>query len=292
MKFCQEAGFTPLPVSQSLLCKYVSYLANQNLKHGTIKVYLSAVRHLQIKYGMNDPFAQAAWPQLDLVMRGIKRVEAEKSGGKRERLPISPCLLKKLKDIWSPHSKEHDTKMIWAACCLCFFAFLRAGEMTVPSDQAYDASVHLSIQDIAVDDSKNPSVLRIRIKQSKTDPFRRGVDLYVGKTGSQLCPVTSMLAYLCSRGMAAGPLFSFKDGRVLTRQRFVEAVRDGLQKCGIDATKYAGHSFRIGAATTAAAKGVEDALIKTLGRWESLAYLQYVKIPRRQLAGISNTLAS
>ena len=81
--------FTPLPVSQSLLCKYVSHLANENLKHGTIKVYLSAVRHLQIKYGMNDPFAHAAWPQLDLMMRRIIKVEAEKGGGKRERLYLT-----------------------------------------------------------------------------------------------------------------------------------------------------------------------------------------------------------
>ena len=84
--------------------------------------------------------------------------------------------------------------MVWAACCLCFFAFLRAGEMTV---KAYDASVHLSVQDISVDDSKNPSILRVWIKQSKTDHFRKGVDLYVGKTASQLCPVAAMLSYLC-----------------------------------------------------------------------------------------------
>ena len=113
---------------------------------------------------MNDPFAQTAWPQLDLVMRGIMRVEAEKGGGKRERLPISPCPLRKMKDVWSPQSNEHDTKMISAACCLCFFAFLRAGEMTVPSNGAYDASVHLSIQDIAVNNSINPSVICIRKK--------------------------------------------------------------------------------------------------------------------------------
>ena len=37
--------------------------------------------------------------------------------------------------------------------------------------------------------------------------------------------------------------------------------------------KYSGHSFRIGAATTAAAKGIEDCIIKILGWWESLAYL-------------------
>ena len=70
------------------------------------------------------------------------------------------------------------------------------------------------------------------------------------------------------------------------------AVHDGLQKAGIDQDKYCGHSFRIGVATTAAAKGIENSLIKTLGRWESLVYLQYIKLPRSQLAGVSNILAS
>ena len=101
-----------------------------------------------------------------------------------------------------------------------------------------------------------------------------------------------MLGYLCVRGMKSGPLFTFEDGRVLTRLRFVAVVKEGLQKAGFDSSKYNGHSFRIGAATTAATKGIEDSIIKTLGRWESVAYLQYVKIPRSQLAGYSNMLVS
>ena len=125
----------------------------------------------------------------------------------------------------------------------------------VPSNESYDASVHLSMQDISVDDSKNPSILRIRIKQSKTDPFWKGVDLYIGKTGSQLCPGSAMLTYLFARGMSPGPLFRFEGGKVLSRQRFVDAVRDGLHRAGIEESKYCGHRFRIGAATTAAKKG-------------------------------------
>ena len=73
------------------------YLANHQLKHTTTKVYLSATRHLQIEAGSGDPFANVAWPRLDQVMKGIKRVEAEKGTGKKERLPISPMILSKLK---------------------------------------------------------------------------------------------------------------------------------------------------------------------------------------------------
>ena len=101
-----------------------------------------------------------------------------------------------------------------------------------------------------------------------------------------------MLNYLVVRGPVGGPLFQFKDGHPLTWQRFVGAVREALGKAGINQDKYSGHSFRIGAATTAASKGLEDSMIKTLGRWRSLAYLQYVQLPRDQLANYSRILCS
>ena len=91
-------------------------------------------------------------PRLEYVLRGIKKNEAKQGSGSRERLPITPVILQRLKEVWSVSEAERDTKLIWAACCLCFFAFLRAGELTVPTGNTYDPSVHLSIGDIAVDD--------------------------------------------------------------------------------------------------------------------------------------------
>jgi hypothetical protein len=65
-----------------------------------------------------------------------------------------------------------------------------------------------------------------------------------------------------------------------------------LGAAGLDASLFEGHSFRIGAATTAEAAGVEDVLIKILGRWQSSAYLRHVRVPRESLAGVSARLAS
>jgi len=98
------------------------------------------------------------------------------------------------------------------------------------------------------------------------------VDLFLGKTASDFCPVSAMLCYL-------GLLFGFSELRYLSRVRLVMAIRSKLQKAGFDYTKYCRHNFRIRAATTAASRGMKDAVIKTLGRWKSLAYLEYVKIP-------------
>ena len=279
-------------MSESILCKFVSYLASEGLKHRSIKTYLSGVRYLQIRSGFPDPFHGSHMPRLDYTVRGVKRVESERGGGLRTRLPITPPLLRQLKGVWAKTSASRDTKMIWAACCLGFFGFLRAGEMTAPENGSFDKNVHLGFGDIAVDSAAAPSFVRVTIKQSKTDPFRRGVDIFLGRTRTDLCPVAAILSYLTARGAGPGPLFSFEDGRWLTRSRFVAQVREALASAGVDQERYCGHSFRIGAATTAAARGIEDSIIKTLGRWESVAYLQYVRIPRQQLTGYSSVLGA
>ena len=284
--FCDRSSMSPLPLSEQGLCNFVAHLADEHLKHRMIKTYLSGLRFLEIKAGLSDPF-QGSIPRLTYILRGIRVNEAKHGSGTKERLPITPGILRKLHAVWSPNGHEHDTKLVWAASCLCFFAFLRVGEMTVPSDHSFDPAVHLGIGDLALDHASSPSALHITIKRSKTDPFRHGVDLWVGKTGSDLCPVAAVLDYLKARGSRVGPLFVFADGRLLTRQRFIDRVRSALGAAGIDQSKYCSHNFRIGAA-----RGIEDCVIKTLGRWESLAYLRYVRLPREQLAGTSSQLAA
>ncbi len=43
-----------------------------------------------------------------------------------------------------------DKVMLWAACCMGFFGFMRAGEFTSPSSQTQSGAV-LSVSDVTVD---------------------------------------------------------------------------------------------------------------------------------------------
>ena len=72
------------------------------------------------------------------------------------------------------------------------FGFLHCSEFTLLSTKAYDPDVHLSYSDIAVDSTSNPSMMQVHIKASKTDPFRKGVHLYLAKTENKLCPVSGI----------------------------------------------------------------------------------------------------
>lgn len=97
--------------------------------------------------------------------------------------------------------------------------------------------------DVSVDSLQKPSVMKLKIKASKTDPYRIGVDIFIGKTENSLCPVSAMLIYLTKRGQKPGPLFLFEDGMPLTRARFVPAVKSALTSVRVDQTGYSGHSF-------------------------------------------------
>ena len=103
---------------------------------------------------------------------------------------------------------------MWAAYCLAFFWFRSVSEFTTLSDSQYNKDCHLSIDDISIHSRDNPQLLKVTLKQSKTDPFHVGVDLYLRVTGGTICPVKALLPYLAVCGQYKGPLFILEDGNI------------------------------------------------------------------------------
>ena len=78
------------------------------------------------------------------------------------------------------------------------------------------------------------------------------------------------------RGAASGPLFCKSDLRPVNISSFNTELKRCLVFCGLDTSRYKGHSFRIGAAPHASEQGLSDSQIRKLGRWQSDKFKTYL----------------
>ena len=131
--------------------------------------------------------------------------------------------------------------MLWAACCLGFFGFLQAREITMNF-----SLVSMTVDDLQTDSLVNPTCFKVHIKSSKTDLFCMGCDIYVGCGVShpQLGRLSGFARLFCGTS-----LYINSDGSPLTQQQLSSTVQSILHSAG-NTGSYLGHSFRIGAATT------------------------------------------
>ena len=234
ISFCQQLGKlhpsgSPCPMDEWMLCLFVIFLS-RTLQHSSIKVYLSGIRALDIEQGFPDPLADCL--RLQRVVRGIKRCQDTPSS---TRLPITDDLMLIISQSLDLGLPDH--MMFWAACSLGYFGFLRASEFTVLTLSSFSSSLHLSAQDIAVNSPSAPSSMPIRIKGSKTDPFRKGGFIHIGLGRYPLCAVHAMMTYLAARGDTPGPLFLFANGQPLTCTSRTDWLRQIMTSARIQNSK-------------------------------------------------------
>ena len=284
--FCSQKGLTPtFPIPEDIFIDFSVHMG-RSVQHSTIKNYLSAIKHYHSSHGY--ALDLSAFLRLQLILRGIKRSQGVNS---KIRRPITLHILNLFYHLLNvKFTTNKDSIMVWAAMTLAFFGFLRIGELTCDSN--FNPECHLTISDLVFMPKSSPIYMLVRLKVSKTDPFRKGQTVVIGRANSKLCPISAMLAYIESRTPLpnSGPLFTFQSGSFLTRGKFTSETRDLLSKGGLDSSEFAGHSFRIGAATTAASANLPPWLIKVLGQWSSDCFERYIKTPPSVLAQVPQTL--
>ena len=100
LTFC---GLCPLPLQESILCRFAASLAGESLCHQTIVSYLSACRYFQILSGLPDP-SLSSLPQLSYVLKGVRRTSLMP---RRTRFPVTPELLCGVLSMWSKAPPTH-----------------------------------------------------------------------------------------------------------------------------------------------------------------------------------------
>ena len=88
-------------------------------------------------------------------------------------------------------SSDPNRVVLWAIAATAFFGFFRLGELLPDSAKSFSPTTHLAWGDVAVNSRTNPRMVQIHLKRSKCDQFGSGADIILGRTGVNLCPVTS-----------------------------------------------------------------------------------------------------
>jgi hypothetical protein len=271
LRFAEQAGvLSPLPADENLLCLWVTSLARR-LSHASIPPYLYAVRSLHIDHGFDSPLGGA---MLERVLKGIRRAQGDRHVLKR--LPVTMLLLDRIRPFLD--FALHDDCMFMAALSTATGALLRVGEVVINESEP-DRMLTLS------DLTASPTSFSLLLRVSKTDPFGKGTHAYVSapKAVSDMKRYLSLHAKTCPLVAASSPLFAFANGTPLRRRVFLRRTRSLLQQAGIDLSRSRGVSFRRGGATSLAAAGVPDRIIKELGRWKSWVYSIYIATPLQPL---------
>ena len=183
---------------------------------------------------------------------------------------------------------SQDKVMLWSACTLAFFGFLRSSEYVALSAKTYDKAVTLSSKNIVM----RKNTIQVTIKATKTDPFHVGMTIFIAVTGYPICHLRALEKYLYYCTCHKGPLSQFSNSNYFTRQALASIVKKGLASYGISPSAYSTHSFPIGAASTAAVAGIPDSLIKSLGHWRSDCYQHYLWIDHKRWRKVPSQLAA
>ena len=184
MEFCTALNLPPALVDERVACLFVVALAKKGLKPASISCYMAAVQHLQVELGFSS-LDRSNWPRFQYVLRGIR---SSHQAPKRTRLPITSDVMHQLFRVWSGDASPGQGKdrftacLLWAASCLAYFGFMWLGELLGTSSNP----LRVRMADVSVDCHTNPSVLRVFILRSKTDPFGVGVSIFLGQTSSPL----------------------------------------------------------------------------------------------------------
>ena len=140
--FCNTAKVPATPATEYTLILFIIHFASTNISYATIKVYLSAIRHMNVSKGWHNHFNQQLTPRLQLILRGIRKRQPS-TRVPRVRLPITVQILHSTRRLLSQKPKSYVTTMLWAACSLAFFAFLHVSEFTIPQEGLYDSILPL-----------------------------------------------------------------------------------------------------------------------------------------------------
>lgn len=255
-------------MNPGIVMQFLTSLYISGLSTASVTSTLSALNYINKLTGSPDLYQNFC---LSRLLKGMKSVNPSKD----TRLPITPEILTKLCEAVSKIFNDgYQKSLLRAMFLLAFYGFLRIGEISCEASSTNNKNL-LHLHNINVDKTSKAMVISFTDYKHKTtsNSFNLAIS---PQTGGQ-CPVKAMVEYLKVRGHLPGPLFLFH-GMPVRRSYFTSSLHKLLKYLKYNTDLYKTHSFRIGAATTAIARGLSADQVKLMGRWKSDAYKSYIRV--------------
>ena len=268
------------------------------LKASTISNYLAGVRHHLIGRNVAVDFLAAslvvsAKSALSLMCR--QRVAVRETSA----LPFTRDLIERFVQSGSFDNPRHLGTVI--ALNLAHLLLLRVSEYVVTESNHYlrsndvlflcggqyypshDVPEHLwdCIEGVIID-----------IRSAKNDSAGRGHRFFFRRRLNGFNCICSLLVRWSRIALLQPnqPFFTYRSLWRLGAQHISAAVKYTAAAAGLDYTRYSAHSLRYGGASALAAANMPTYVIQRLGRWKSLAFLQYIHFSKALLSKAQEVL--
>lgn len=247
------------PASTIQILQFITRLHLKGLSASSIRSKLSAIAYWHHLHEWKNPVDNFV---VRKALVGVSNLAPPISPRKG---PITPALLRAIVQAIDFIGLSFYDRLLFKAIFLtAFFAFLRVSEYTQSHHNLpYDAISMLS------------NAVKIIFTSFK---FSRNqiAEILLPAISSNLCPVAAMKAYLVHRPRHAVSFFVDELGAPIKVSRMRQVLRSLSSCLHIKQGLVKPHSFRIGAATTAAAIGLPDESIMRMGCWSSAAFCKYI----------------
>ena len=171
--------------------------------------------------------------------------------GRDPRQPIALDILKKV--IQALCNRSYEVHLYHAAFTTAFFGFMRVVEITAEAKERVQRLV-LKRSDIKFLEKAQRRALEISFRFSKKQSkwFTTGHRLAQASQRNSVCPVTATQQFCDIRSATGASLFFYFDGSPVTRSQFGATLKRVVKFAGVAGSYFRSHSFRTGAASTAA----------------------------------------
>ena len=253
IKFCETRNIDALPANPSDVALYIAQLTKSGLKLSSIRIAAASISSIHKLNCLSDPTQH---PDVKIELKRMHRTLGRSS---KQAFRVTAPILKKMLNATSKNLRGVRDQ---ALLLLAYDSMCRRSEL-----------VSLKITGIQIDEFKNYTQMKIRLRKSKTDQELQGRWIFLTQRSAN-----ALSLWLNQAKIRDGFLFRGINNAIDITQELMSSQINRIYKRPAKDAKLSkeiinlisGHSMRVGAAQDLMRSGASIPMIMNKGRWSKV----------------------